>query len=519
MRYIYYFLLLALPYTLASQTTFNLRYHFDTPACYLTSIVATDSCYYAIGIYADTFPWIQVGSIFTKVNLDGTPVFTRKLIDPYKSFETRLKTLTPLEDGTFVTVAYSYDPYLKGMLMKYDDKGDTLWTREYLNPFYPTQTFIVPITMVQTEDEGFGIACWVQKTGNSGDIYLIKTDSIGEIEWGSVYGNTQWDRPYSLVLTPEGKMILGAARSNVHVAWQNYTWQNHIFQVDETGAVEWTYLSPNSTGLLGGAADMVLLDDGSLIVASRVGQEYYFPASSQVRFDKYIFKLNPMREIEWELTFPQPTPTMDLARLTNIIATSDGSGFVAAGMHAQDFPSQNAFSLKGWLGKVSPSGDSLWTRQYVGIDQLNNRHTIYDLKETPDGGFILCGESRNPNTLAPGEIAQQAWLLKLDQYGCLVPGCHITTSAAEPEPERLHLALYPNPAAEYLNFYLRAPAGVGSEVSFRIFDAGGRLLREFPHASPDATYVVSVWDWPAGLYVLQCVSGGQVLAVEKFLKQ
>ncbi|MBX2929608.1 MAG: T9SS type A sorting domain-containing protein [Saprospiraceae bacterium] len=203
--------------------------------------------------------------------------------------------------------------------------------------------------------------------------------------------------------------------------------------------------------------------------------------------------------------------------LSNIISASDGSGYIAAGTDLEEVPGPG-YKILGWIGKVSPSGDSIWTRTYTGIDNDNNRQVLYDLKETSDGGFILCGQSRNGSP-APGEIAQQAWLLKLDQYGCLVPGCHITTSAAEPAPERLRLAMYPNPAAEYLNFYLRAPAGVGSEVSFRIFDAGGRLLREFPHVSADATYVVSVWDWPAGMYVLQCVSGGQVLAVEQFMKQ
>jgi hypothetical protein len=516
MRYIYYFLLLALPNTLAGQTTFNLRYHFETPATFLTSIVATDSCYYATGIYGELFPWLQVGNVFVKVNLDGTVAFTRKLIDPDKSYETRFNNLTPLDDGTFVVTAYSYDPDMRGMLIKFNINGDTLWTREYFNPIYPAQTYTMPVALALMEDGGFAMACRAF-IANS-EMYLIKTDSLGYFEWGKTYHNPLWDRPYSILLTPEGKMILGAARSNLNYVAHNYTWQNHIFQVNETGTVEWTYLSPNSIGLRYGATGMVLLDDGSLIVASGVGHEYYFPASSQVRFDKYIFKLNPMREIEWEVTF-QETLRTGSAEITNLIAVSDGSGYVAAGKHGEVYTSQEALSLRGWLGKVSPSGDSLWTRQYVGIDQLNNRHTIYDLKETPDGGFILCGESRNPNTPAPGEIAQQAWLLKLDQYGCLVPGCHITTSVEEPAPESLHLAIYPNPAAEYLNFYLRAPAGVGSEVSFRIFDAGGRLLREFPHASPDATYVVEVWDWPAGMYVLQCVSGGRVLAAEKFVKQ
>lgn len=509
-------LLIITAQSIEGQNTFNSRYHFDTPAAYLTSIIATDSCYYATGIYADTFPWLQVGSIFAKFNLDGTPVFTKKLIHPQKSYDTRLNTLTNLDDGTFVVTAYSFDPGMKGMLIKYDEYGDTLWTKEYLNPFYPTQDYIVPIAMAQMDDGGFAMSCWIQKNAGNVDIYLIKTDSLGDIQWESIYNNPLWDRPYSILLTPAGKMIVGAARSNIGLVAENYIYQNHIFQVNTTGTIEWTYLSPTSLGLRYGAADMVLLEDGSLVVASGVGHEQERTSVNTIYFDKHIFKLNPMQEIEWEITFAE-TALTGTSFLTNLISLSDNSGFVAAGTHGEEFDSQNAFSLRGWIGKVSPDGDSLWTRQYIGLDQLNNRHTIYDLKETPDGGFLLCGESRNPLPV-PGEIAQQAWLLKLDQHGCLVPGCHLNTTATEPEQEAFQLAIYPNPATDYLNFFLHAPDRT-SALSFRILDAAGRVVQEIGALASGATYILPVSDWPRGAYVLQGLEAGKVLCAEKFIKQ
>lgn len=503
--------------SLNGQATFNLRMHFDTPATYLTSIVCTDSCYYATGIYADTFPWLQVGSIFAKINLDGTIAYTRKLIHPDKSYETRMNTLTPLEDGNFVATAYSFDPEMKGMLIKYSPHGDTVWTKEYLNPFYPIQNFCAPITLQVLENEDFAMACWIQKNAGNGETYLLKTDSQGNVQQQILYSNTLWDRPYSTLLAPSGELIVGAARSNISWVNEGYTFQNHIFQIDALGNTQWTYLSPVSEGLRYGAADMVLLEDGSLVVASGIGYEQQRSSVNAIYFEKYIFKLNPQREIEWEISFPEPELTSQ-SRLTNLIALSDGSGYVAVGTHGEILAAQNSFSLRGWLGKISPSGDSLWTRQYVGIQNNNNLHYIYDIKETADGGYILCGESQNSNN-TPGTPSQQAWLLKLDAYGCLVPGCHLSTAAEEPAQERFELRLYPNPASEYLNFYLRAPAAAGREVSFRIFDASGALLQEFAGVASDATYMVPVWDWPAGTYLLQCVGQGRVLAVEKFVKR
>ncbi|MBX2929747.1 MAG: T9SS type A sorting domain-containing protein [Saprospiraceae bacterium] len=506
---------------LTSQITFNHRYAFDFPAAILSNIIVTDSCYYLTGVIADSVPPYRSSNLFLKTDVLGVPLVFKTIRSPSKTYQTWYPDFLSTPDGGFIVSAHSQDSIARALLIKYDSGGDTIFTSSFTSIHASPNDFIWPRAFKSHPLGGYIFVCDIQGLPwggyNHGDIWVVKTDSNGIIEWQQKIGNHWHERSYSLLIDQDNNIIIGARKANTNLVTSNYTFQTYIFKLNSSGNTIWSYLTPPSLGIRRGAADMVLLDDGSLVIASGVGHEIAIPSVNGISFENYIFKLNPAHVIEWEITFPEPVRT-GAAELNKIIAVSDGSGFVAAGKQGVLQPSLNALSVHGWIGKITPNGDSLWSRLYIGIDQLKNRHNIYDLKETPDGGFILCGESRNP-TPAPGEIAQQAWLLKLDQYGCLVPGCHITTSAAEPEPERLRLALYPNPAAEYLNFYLRAPAGVGSEVSFRIFDAGGRLLREFPHASADATYVVSVWDWPVGMYVLQCVSGGQVLAVEQFMKQ
>lgn len=167
-----------------------------------------------------------------------------------------------------------------------------------------------------------------------------------------------------------------------------------------------------------------------------------------------------------------------------------------------------------WVGKISPEGDSLWARQYIGIDNNNNRQNFYDLKETTDGGYILCGESRSP---AASSVSQQGWLLKIDEHGCLIPGCQTTNTTQEPQ-SIIQLAIYPNPTIDYLNFYLKTLRQAKSS-GFRIIDAQGRQFESFNHLFPEATYVLEVWDWPTGTYYLQYLENGQVLHTEKFIKQ
>ena len=207
----------------------------------------------------------------------------------------------------------------------------------------------------------------------------------------------------------------------------------------------------------------------------------------------------------------------------------DGSGYAVAGNLIARTPENWFFS--GVLAKISPDGELLWKRYYQHIAGEGPRHYINDLAQAPDGGFIMAGEVRD-TVNAP---RQQGWLLKVDEYGCLVPGCELVSSVKEPKSsddshafaegfgsrrkssDDYSLLLYPNPVSEELRVYFSGP--VGSEHHFRILDAQGREWRRFSTRLSKVTLLVEVGDLPGGVYFLQYLRDGRAVRVERFVKR
>jgi hypothetical protein len=166
--------------------------------------------------------------------------------------------------------------------------------------------------------------------------------------------------------------------------------------------------------------------------------------------------------------------------------------------------------------KMDENGDSLWTRKYVYPVSEMNLHQFKDIKETTDGGFILCGESIDIEDNV--EIPQQSWLLKLDDHGCLIPGCYTATEEVENGQLPFKVSIYPNPTTDYLNIYQYfSEAEVWQNGQYRIVDSQGRVVEQFAIEQNDVTMVVSVWEWAKGVYFLQLVVDNEVVTTEKFI--
>ncbi|MBK6931519.1 MAG: T9SS type A sorting domain-containing protein [Saprospirales bacterium] len=77
--------------------------------------------------------------------------------------------------------------------------------------------------------------------------------------------------------------------------------------------------------------------------------------------------------------------------------------------------------------------------------------------------------------------------------------------------------IFPNP--NFGSFTVELPQAAGAGTQFRVIDLAGRLVSEQSAQTGTARQTVEAGALPAGLYFLQVVSEGKILATEKFVKQ
>ena len=225
-------------------------------------------------------------------------------------------------------------------------------------------------------------------------------------------------------------------------------------------------------------------------------------------WDGYIYKLNSDFEQEWAIIFKDSIPGAETG-LGKILSLSDSSGYLECGDVYEITPP--GFNINGWVVKFTEDGDSIWSRYFHYWDTLYDLHYFSDMEQMPDGGVLLCGQAYSGNA---GTQQQLGWLVKLDEYGCLVPGCQLVATEDIGNPQGVALRLYPNPASDILNIYTWSPHTPNNAL-LRIVSSDGRVVRESPVTRSDMTSMVPVRDLAAGVYFVQYVAGGVVVATEE----
>jgi photosystem II stability/assembly factor-like uncharacterized protein len=138
-------------------------------------------------------------------------------------------------DGNYVLVGAvditgSYG--IRPTLIKLDSQGNVLWAKYYTGYHEDWGR-----DLVETPDGGYLIVgiTTSYSIGFSNDIYLIKTDSIGNVLWSKSYGGAGEDIAYGVVLTGDGKyVIVGHTTSSGFGAYDGL-----LMKVDSVGDLEW----------------------------------------------------------------------------------------------------------------------------------------------------------------------------------------------------------------------------------------------------------------------------------------
>lgn len=500
--------------------TFNKRIQVGCTNTVLASLEVTDSCYYAVGFARDSAN-CQNSSAFIKFDTLGNIIWSKILPNSVKTHEMWESTLKTDFDGNLIVTAYSFDSSkMQGGILKYNTSGNVIWQSFYNNPYTPG-AFIRPDHIQITKDSGYIIAATIDEPViDGGGITLFKLDKNGHKLWQINSDTTPFigqSRVY-IIPTDNSNYLLGYMFDNFASTNNNHTVRCILEKIDSLGNTIWTWQSPSNLQLTG-ANDLIQTKDGGWVIATGIGTEFSNPGSPNSRFvtDGYVFKLDSARNLLWSKEL-RGRSSSHYSTISKILELEDSS-LIAFGTTTDTFLDATLGPVAqhyGYVVKLSPQGDSLWSHQYHYLQHHTARHLIYDVERTSDQGFLICGQATGSGQ---GPF-QQGWLLKLDQHGCLVPDCQLATGISSPyTTSTIRLSLYPNPTNDYLNIYYHNQL-TQKELTFSVVNMQGHILQTYSTTDvSDKTYMLPVHDLVAGTYVLEVRQDGAPLGREQFVKQ
>lgn len=499
-------LALAFPFAACSQTPYiNIRTSLGYLATVFTGIFPTDSCLYLKGVMTDSLG--RAGSFFSKVDLSGNFIKTTELVDSTIDYDSWWPKLIPTPGGNFLLTGYRVQAGdMACFIAEITPNGEVYQIKHFRSPYYPSDVFIVPLAHKYSSDGLFFVTGNIRHPTGYSHGFLAKMNKNLEIKWIKIMvanAPLLYQGLYSLLLKENGDVILGGW-THSRLGDLNTHCRKWVTEVDSTGEnTVWSWQNPPS-GLppVRGwkVNDLIELPDGSIIGASAVCKEYPINSvSSILRSYPSMFKLSPDHTLAWETWLGNGRFSSDDREVLRIASANDGQGYVGAGsINILDTLTDFLPIRLGFMGKVAENGDSLWMRYIYHLEPLQNDrfHRVYDMAPAPGGGYWVCGEVTEQ---VPDNPLQQGWLLYVDDYGCISPGCQLIGTTETPLGEKL--SIYPNPASDYLILH---HAGYDfSKGRFFIVSAQGQVLRDWASPVDDLSTVINLQTFPAGVYQLQ----------------
>jgi len=215
-------------------------------------------------------------------------------------------------------------------LMKTDSMGDSLWTHTYGG-----SADRAAFDVHQTSDRGYVLVGFNPFYGAAEiDIYLVKTDSMGNRQWTRSYGGPGEDYAVSVRQTGDSGYII--AGSTEYLIADIY-----VIKTDSLGDTLWTRTYGGPVGE--SASSIRQTSDGGYIIA---GMTTSFGA---VNSDMYLVKINAQGDTLWTLVHAGE----GIDYVTSLDVTTDGGYIVAGFTRPEYFDPPDA-----WLVKTGPDTSS-----------------------------------------------------------------------------------------------------------------------------------------------------------------
>ncbi|MFC1754823.1 hypothetical protein ACFL96_15755 [Thermoproteota archaeon] len=285
-------------------------------------------------------------------------------------------------------------------LIRTDNQGNEMWSRTY-DGFGSAD---ILYGARQTSDGGYILAGETHLPGpwfGDHDVYLIKTDALGNEVWSKNYGGmnaSQYGR--AVQQTPDGGYAV-AGRTSAGSC------DMYLIKVGPQGDFEWerSYGSPDNAEF---AWSMVQTSDGGYALAGK----FLFFGSEGDEYDMCLVKTDALGNEEWSRRYG--ASGIDCIEGTYAVRQTSDGGFILAGQAiAPD--TENGDIM---LVKTDACGNKRWSRYFDWGGYNDSSHAV---QQTADGGYVVAGRANIP----PRDT--DTYVVKTDSLGKI----------ASPETERI----------------------------------------------------------------------------------
>jgi predicted secreted protein len=199
------------------------------------------------------------------------------------------------------------------------------WSRTYPSPYSEGIW-----SLHNTSDGGFILAGYISIGGEGADLWLVKTDSQGYMQWNRTFGGSEEDIGYSVDQTSDGGYIVTGSTKSYGLGNERL-W---LLKIDSNGSKEWDRTFGGFASASGEAGWSVeQTEDRGYIVA---GYTMSYGAGGK---DVWLIKTDSVGNKQWDRTFGGRQDDTGMS----VVQTRD-----------------RGYIVTGRTGSLGSGGDDIW---------------------------------------------------------------------------------------------------------------------------------------------------------------